>query len=246
MKAATRLRSTTTAAVAACAATAALLVGCSSAVGGSGSPDAASTTSSNAAGAPASAATTSIATAGTGSSSPAAGPTPQLITKITGTGTVGGTYQMTLWAHDVISDCGAHSYGQQIIAYFSAHPCRSATRRLWTMPLDGRTLAVSVVSVSAQVTKVNENPDFQYAQQLADLENADGTGSVNDLLREGARIPGVGTSIPADEVFSVLAQDGLVVIMDVWYVTGATNPKDASLADIEADLTFSDAAAPDA
>jgi hypothetical protein len=153
---------------------------------------------------------------------------------------------MTLWAHDVISDCGAHSYGQQIIAYFSAHPCRSATRRLWTMPLDGRTLAVSVVSVSAQVTKVNENPDFQYAQQLADLENADGTGSVNDLLREGARIPGVGTSIPADEVFSVLAQDGLVVIMDVWYVTGATNPKDASLADIEADLMFSDAAAPDA
>jgi hypothetical protein len=37
-----------------------------------------------------------------------------------------------------------------------------------------------------------------------------------------------------------------VVIMDVWYVTGATNPKDTGLMNIEADLTFSDAAAPDA
>jgi hypothetical protein len=251
VKAATRLRSTTTVAVAGCviAIATALLAGCSSAIGGNGSPAAAIATSTRSSSAPLSTATTaatSAAAAGAASSSPAASPTPELVTNITGTGTVGGTYQMTLWAHDVISDCGAHSYGQQIIAYFSAHPCRSATRRLWTMPLDGRTLAVSVVSVSAQITKVNENPDFQYAQQLADLENADGTGSVNDLLREGSRIPGAGASIPGNEVFSVLTQDGLVVIMDVWYVTGATNPKDADLADIEADLTFSDAAAPDA
>ncbi len=117
---------------------------------------------------------------------------------------------MSLWAHDVITDCGAHSYGQAIIAYFAEHPCRSATRRLWTMPHNGRTLAVSVVSVSAQIGKVNDNPDYQYAVQLAQLENAEGTGSVKDLLREGARIPGAGTSIPANEVFSVLSQDGLV------------------------------------
>jgi hypothetical protein len=244
--AAIRLRSTTTVAV--LAAATALLVGCSSAVGGNGSPAAGSAiiASTNSSSAPASAAATSNAASSVASSSPAASPTPELVTRITGTGTVGGTYQMTLWAHDVIDDCGAHSYGQQIIDYFSAHPCRSATRRLWTMPLNGRTLAVSVVSVSAQVTKVNENPDFQYSQQLVDLENADGTGSVKDLLREGSRIPGAGASIPANEVFSVLAQDGLVVIMDVWYVTGATNPKDTGLMNIEADLTFSDAAAPDA
>jgi hypothetical protein len=241
VKAATRLRGGSTVALIAAALVA--LVACSpNATGGSGSaaPTSPASVPTGSATAPA-----TIASSTGPPASPSASPSPQLITKITGTGTVGGSYQMSLWAHDVISDCGAHSYGQPIIDYFTAHPCRSATRRLWTVPINGRTLAVSVVSVSAQVTKVNENPDFQYAQQLADLENADGTGSVKDLLREGSRIPGAGASIPPNEVFSVLSQDGLVVIMDVWYVTGATNPKDANLLNIEADLTFSDAAAPD-
>jgi hypothetical protein len=153
---------------------------------------------------------------------------------------------MSLWAHDVITDCAAHSYGQPIISYFAAHPCRSATRRLWTFPISGRTVALSVVSVSAQIGKINENPDYQYAVQLAALENANNTGSVNDLLREGSRIPGVAPAIPAAEVFSVTAQDGLVVIMDGWYTTGATSPSDAALKGVEADLSFSDATAPDA
>jgi hypothetical protein len=169
-----------------------------------------------------------------------------LVAKIAGSGTVNGTYQMSLWARDVIDDCGAHSYGQQIIDYFTAHPCRSATRRLWTTPINGRTVALSIVSVSAQVTKVNENPDFEYAQQLVDLENANGTGSVNDLLREGKRIPGAGTALPANEVFSVTTQDGLVVIIDGWYLSGSTSSKDATIAGIEDDLAFGDAAAPDA
>ncbi len=152
---------------------------------------------------------------------------------------------MTLWAHDALTDCGAHSHGQPIIAYFAAHPCRTATRRLWTAPLNGRTLALSVITVSAQVTKVNENPDFGAAQQLVDLENADGTGSVNDLLREGKRIAGAATSIPAAEAFSVLTQDGLVVIIDGWYTSGATTANDPQLIQVEADLAFSDAATPD-
>ena len=54
------------------------------------------------------------------------------------------------------------------------------------------------------------------------------------------------TAIPAAEVFSVIAQDGLVVIMDGWYTTGTTSPYDATLKNVEADLSFSDAAAPDA
>jgi hypothetical protein len=169
-----------------------------------------------------------------------------LTAKIAGTGTLGATYQMSLWAHDVITDCGAHSYGQPIISYFAAHPCRSATRRLWTTAVNGRTLGLSVISVSAEVTKVNENPDFGAAQQLVDLENANNTGSVNDLLREGKRIPGTGTSIPSSEVFSVVSQDGLVVIMDAWYLTGTTSSTDAKLINTESDLSFSDASAPDA
>ena len=59
-------------------------------------------------------------------------------------------------------------------------------------------------------------------------------------------IPGAATSIPATEVFYVSTQDGLVVIIDAWYTTGTTNPKDSNLAAVVADLAFSDAAAPDA
>ena len=178
------------------------------------------------------------------STAPSASASALSTAQITGSGPKPGTYDMTLWAQDVITDCGAHSYGQKIVDYFSAHPCRSATRRLWTFPLNSRTAVLSVISVSAQIGKINENPDFEYAVQLADLENADNTGSVNDLLREGNRVPGVATAIPAAEVFSVTTQDGLVVIMDGWYATATTSPSDAMLKNAEADLSLSDAAAP--
>jgi hypothetical protein len=230
-----------------------LVIALLSACGGSGSTSADESTAatSGAAGPTSSAAATSNGSTAAATSAPPSSaaptvvPTAELTTTITGGGTLAGSYRMSLWAHDVITDCGAHSYGAQIVAYFAAHPCRSATRRLWTVPSAGRVLALSVVSVSAQIGKVNENPDFQYAQQLDALENADGTGSVNDLLREGKRIAGAATSIPAAEVFSVNTEDGLVVIMDGWYLSGATNPKDSAISAIEVDLFSSDAAAPD-
>ena len=211
---------------------------------GQGSPAATFDPPAQSSSAAPSASASSASTSAPASASPSA--TPSLVASITGTGTLAGTYQMSLWAHDVITDCGAHSYGQPIIAYFAAHPCRSATRRLWTTPVGGRTLALSVISVSAEVTKVNENPDFSAAQTLVDLENADNTGSVNDLLREGKRIPGASSSIPPNEVFSVVSQDGLVVIMDGWYLSGTTSSNDQQVTDIESDLSFSDASAPDA
>jgi hypothetical protein len=217
--------------------------------GGNGTPAAASSTASSTS-APTSSPAAAPTAAGTGttvaaSASATVTPTPTSVVTITGSGTLGGTYQMSLWANDVINDCVTHSHGTPIVSYFTQHPCRSATRRLWTTPINGRTLALSIVSVSAQIGKINENPDYQYAQQLVTLENADGTGSVNDLLREGKRIAGAGTAIPSNEVFSVVSQDGLVVIIDGWYLSGSTNPNDANLLNIETDLAFSDASAPD-
>jgi hypothetical protein len=216
------------------------------ATSGNGTPAAAlSTASSTSAPTSSSAAPPSPPSTPSSSASATATPTPTSVVTITGSGTLGGTYQMSLWAKDVIDDCVTHSHGTPIVSYFTQHPCRSATRRLWTTPINGRTLALSIVSVSAQIGKINENPDYQYAQQLVTLENADGTGSVNDLLREGKRIAGAGTSIPSNEVFSVVSQDGLVVIIDGWYSSGSTNPKDADVLNIETDLAFSDASSPD-
>jgi len=165
---------------------------------------------------------------------------------VPGANAAGGSYQLSLWAVDTITDCGAHSYGQPIVSYFAAHPCRSATRRLWTFPTNGRTVAMSIISVSVAIGKINNNPDYQYAQQLVDLENADGTGSVNDLLREGKRIPGAATAIPSSEVFSVVSQDGLVVIMDGWYESGTTTATDGPLTGAESDLGISAASSPNA
>jgi hypothetical protein len=226
----------------------ALLIGLTACTGdatsGNGTPAAGPPTASSTV-APTSSSAAATASSAATSASATATPTPTSVVTITGSGTLAGTYPMSLWANDVITDCATHSHGTPIVSYFTQHPCRSATRRLWTTALNGRTLALSIVSVSAQVGKINENPDYQYAQQLVTLENADGTGSVNDLMREGKRIAGGGTSIPSNEVFSVVSQDGLVVIIDAWYLSGSTNPNDANVMNIETDLAFSDASAPD-
>jgi hypothetical protein len=219
-----------------------MLAGCTSAQSGSGTPAAGVQLPSSSSPAPSS---PTQAPSKAPTSPPSVSPVAPLLTAdITGSSSPVTIYKMDLWAKDWITDCAAHSYGQPILAYFAAHPCRSATRRLWTFDLKGRTAALSIVTVLAQVTKVNENPDFSAAQTLVDLENADGTGSINDLLREGKRIPGASTSIPANEVFYVGGEDGTVFIMDGWYTSGSTNPKDGPLTAAELDLSRSDAAVP--
>ena len=51
----------------------------------------------------------------------------------------------TVAAEDTVNDCAANSYGGPIINFFGQHPCRSAGRRLVTIPVNGRTVALSII-----------------------------------------------------------------------------------------------------
>lgn len=74
------------------------------------------------------------------------------------------------------------------------------------------------------------------ATQFKKLEQRDGTGSINDLLREGHAIPGIASRIPEHEVFDVGGQDNGVYIFDVWYARGTTGDHDPALTKLVLDL----------
>jgi Ca-activated chloride channel homolog len=145
----------------------------------------------------------------------------------------GGVVPMTLWATDDVSDCAAHSHGT-LVEYFRQHPCRGASRYLWTFSHNGRTLVLSVASIVAAVGPLNTGNGgdiYKWAQEFIRLENASGTGSINDLLTDGHAVGGIASRIPSDEVFDVTGQDNGVTVFDAWYLTGSTDPNDQQLTD---------------
>ena len=98
----------------------------------------------------------------------------------------GTVYHAVLYGASKVTDCAAHSYGAPMINYFESHPCISATRRIFTIPVQGRTVALSSVAVVAAAGPGNDY--YKWAGRFMKLEKSDGTGSINDLLREGCRI----------------------------------------------------------
>ncbi|MGW5051650.1 hypothetical protein [Actinokineospora sp. NPDC004072] len=82
------------------------------------------------------------------------------------------------------SDCSAHAYGKTR-EFLQDTPCAQLSRALFTTTTaDGRTVHTSVAVVRMR--------DADAAARLGDLVRADGTGSVNDVLRDGiATVPGL-------------------------------------------------------
>lgn len=148
----------------------------------------------------------------------------------------GATYNATIWAEDDISDCAAHAYGGPMIAFLRKHPCRGAHRVLATINLHGKLVALSVISTGFAGTA---NDPYVNAGKFEQLEQANHTGSINDLLREGHSIPGIATQIPPQEAFEVLGQDSGVQIFDAWYATGTTRDQDPTLVHLEQSLFLS-------
>jgi hypothetical protein len=84
------------------------------------------------------------------------------------------------------SDCAPHAYGQTK-EFLTRTPCRQLTRALYTTTTpDGVTVYTSV-----SVVRMNTTED---ATALKDLTSRNGTGNVNDLIKDGAvRVPGMTT-----------------------------------------------------
>jgi len=137
-----------------------------------------------------------------------------------------GAYRVAIWAQVNNRSCAGHAYGKAVIAFLKKHPCGRLRRILGTTTVDGRPVAIAE---SATSFSSSGGDPYQITGDFTLLEQRDGTGSINDLLREGHRIPQGPSSIPAKEVFKVLSQDNVVTIWDAWYLDGPTASNDPAL-----------------
>jgi hypothetical protein len=143
------------------------------------------------------------------------------------------TYRIDVWVETTDTACAAHAYGGPVIAYLTAHPCRALTRLLATTAVNGKRVGFNQSSVSF----TGSDPEvYTTAGDFRTLVTQEGTGSVNDLLREARRLPVGPTSVPSPDAFSALSQDADVTIVDAWYVDGPTPNNDPPLVKMAQDI----------
>lgn len=164
-------------------------------------------------GPPAPASTSTLATAA--STTPGSSPAPAGPSGSPRPATAG----LVLRASDDQTDCAAYSYGQ-VQVFFARTPCASVRRSLFSTQQDGRGVVVAASTVT-----------FGSPSQAADylgLVSSDGTGNINDLLREGARYPGSPSKLPVAAFAS--RRDGVqVVVAEAAFAQGRSDNQDAGL-----------------
>ncbi len=145
----------------------------------------------------------------------------------------GITYVIKIWADVSNKTCFDHAYGQPMITFLTEHPCRGLERLLGTTSVNNRPVgfAESVTSFAGTAKDPYVN-----SGKFRQLEETDGTGSINDLLREGYRLPSGPTSVPSSEAFNVVGQDNGVTVWDVWYLDGPTPTNDKALVKMTMDI----------
>jgi len=168
-------------------------------------------------GTPASTAASSTATGSSSTGSTATGSASAGTASSTPLGAVPAGW--VLRAEDDQANCTAHSYGQ-VQVFFARTPCSSVHRSLLTTGQDGR----SIVVATSTVTFASQNQATSYLR----LVTSDGTGNVNDLLREGIRYPGSPSKLPATAFAS--RQDGTrVLVAEAGFVDGRSDYRDPVL-----------------
>ncbi|MDT4921918.1 MAG: hypothetical protein QOI15_2820 [Pseudonocardiales bacterium] len=174
--------------------------------------------------------TTPVASTSATSTIHPAPPTPARTVTVHATGAV---YVVKIWWEVENDSCFDHAYGQPIITFLTQHPCSGLHRYLGTTTVNGRPVAFAMSSTGFPGTPRNL---YGEAGRFSQLEQADGTGSIDDLLRDGYRLPGGPGSIPPGEAFNVLGQDQGVTVWDAWYLEGTTPTNDPALVDMTQDL----------
>src|SRR5207247_2533774 len=106
----------------------------------------------------------------------------------------GTTYVVQIWADVKNPDCIGHAYGGPITTFLVKHPCLGLERRLGTTTVGGRPVGFNESETAFNGTA--KNP-YKWASAFGQLELQDGTGSLNDLLREGYRLPSGPSSVPS-------------------------------------------------
>ena len=220
------------------------LTACSSSRSGSGSGGKGPSTTSGPPGSAAGGFTTSGTTGGPTSesssakapTSPAASPVQPAPSQPVRTATVHAgtaTYVIKVWAETTDTDCPGHAYGAPVITYLQAHPCSGVTRLLATTTVKGKAVgfAQSTIGFIGTAPQV-----YTTAGNFRTLVTQDGTGNINDLLREGRRLPSGPTSVPSPDAFSAVGQDAGVSIVDAWYLDEPTPDNDPALVKMAHDI----------
>jgi hypothetical protein len=173
------------------------------------------------------------------SSKPAGSPTtlpipaqPVLTKSVVADG--GRTYVVKVWAQTQDVDCAGHAYGAPVVAFLKQHPCAGLSRLLVTTTVHGRPVGFAQNSIGFKGPTAQAV--YQAAGRFRALVTKDGTGNLNDLLREGYRLPSGPTSVPYPDAFLALSQDNSVSIVDAWYLQGSTPDNDPALIHMAKDI----------
>jgi hypothetical protein len=137
-------------------------------------------------------------------SSTAAAPAPGATQVVDGT-------TFTLQATDTLDagdSCAAHAYGS-VEEFFGRSDCTALTRSLWSADVDGQLAVVSVARVTM--------PDAGLAEALKALADTDGSGNVDDLLRDGVRYANGPVKL-SDSEYDSGTQGDVAVIVETSYV----------------------------
>jgi hypothetical protein len=131
---------------------------------------------------------------------------------------VNGT-TFTLQAVEADSTCQGHAY-DAVAGFFASSDCTALDRSLWSAEAGGQPAVVSLARVTM--------PDVANAQALRSLADTDGSGNVNDLLREGVRYEGGPTKLTRAQYASAQQGATVTIVESAWAGTaGASSALDA-------------------
>jgi hypothetical protein len=110
-------------------------------------------------------------------------------------------------AVQVDDTCAGHAYGDTA-AFFAELDCTGLSRALYSTQVDGAAVVVAVARV--------QMPDTGAARNLQALTDRNGSGNVNDLLREGVRYTGSPDELSGAEYASALSGTAVTIVESAW------------------------------
>jgi hypothetical protein len=136
----------------------------------------------------------------TAGETPAAGPVAGDVQVVAGT-------EYRVEAVQVDDGCAAHAYGDTA-GFFAGLDCTGLSRALYSTQVGGAPVVVAVARV--------QMPDTGAARELQALTDRNGSGNVNDLLREGVRYTGSPAELSGAEYASAVSGPTVTIVESAW------------------------------